>query len=244
MKKVLLSIYLMVVAVVFSACAPGSVAATRLYEPYYILGANMPFADTLTAGHWDTVKELEQDSYGRRYFRYSTFSSDIYQHIEIHIICQKTESDNAYYYPDYCYIFRAKDSDPFTQEDIALLKERNDWDSPLDEDKMYHCSINASRPRTPLLYPKELEPIVQDYLNLSTDYGVASMGLEIREGHQQLFLVCVYLKDSPSSQDKYVRYLLVYDQNETQPIIAMEEIEFSFDCQDVIHDFRMTWFPQ
>lgn len=46
--------------------------------------------------------------------------------------------------------------------------------------------------------------------------------------------------ESASSPQKY--YLLVYNSSESQPIVAIQEVEPTLECQDIVRDFRAAWF--
>lgn len=51
------------------------------------------------------------------------------------MISQKSDDENVYYYEDLCFEALKKRSD-FDDEMEAALKERNDWNKPIDEDKL------------------------------------------------------------------------------------------------------------
>lgn len=82
---------------------------------------------------------IEEDSEGRILYEYTT-ESDITGHIEsVLVVCQQIDSKYVYFYEDLCYQFL--DSDQSATED---LKEKNDWNKPLDYSKMARREIKVS----------------------------------------------------------------------------------------------------
>ena len=75
------------------------------------------------------VQVKEQDEYGRVLFSYTTHSGITEQEQTAWVICQKHTSKYVYYYEDLNYTFSNED------EAIASLKQKNDWEKPLDEQK-------------------------------------------------------------------------------------------------------------
>ena len=52
---------------------------------------------------------------------------------KIKVILQKHDKQYLYYYEDYCFLMEAEDG--FLPEKVEKLKELNDWDNPITEDK-------------------------------------------------------------------------------------------------------------
>ena len=121
----------------------GTLGETKYYEAQAVLCAGVPyFMDLKTdADRFDKVKVLDEDLYGRKLYEYICTSKFHWKQIKILIICQKTERNQVFYYEDYCYILSIWEEDvssstDCTDEDTRVLKERNDWDKPLDDKKM------------------------------------------------------------------------------------------------------------
>lgn len=78
---------------------------------------------------------LEEDSYGRILYTYTTRSVITDQEETAVLICQNLASTEVYYYKDTCYLIGE-----WTDDELKLLKEKNDWEKPLNEDKMSSAS--------------------------------------------------------------------------------------------------------
>lgn len=74
---------------------------------------------------------LEEDAYGRILFSYTTQHCVTDQEETAVVICQAMDSDYVYFYEDICWIIGEH-----TEDDIAALKEQNDWEQELNFDKM------------------------------------------------------------------------------------------------------------
>lgn len=74
---------------------------------------------------------LETDRQGRILFSYTTQSIITGQEETAFVICQDTDLQYVYFYEDKCYSL----GDPECV-DLAQLKKDNDWDRPLDYEKM------------------------------------------------------------------------------------------------------------
>lgn len=74
---------------------------------------------------------VETDDYGRTLFLYSA-PSVISDKVEtVAVICQKNTKEGVFFYTGDCFDFTEKSVDDFSR-----LKERNDWNMPLNESKM------------------------------------------------------------------------------------------------------------
>ena len=90
-------------------------------------------------GHSYSCEILETDAENRTLYRY-TAQNLIMDHQEtVLVICQKIDSRFVYFYEDICY-----SSDSTEDTDIETLKAKNDWNYPLDEEKMSRRPIGVS----------------------------------------------------------------------------------------------------
>lgn len=231
-------ILVLVAIILLSGChQKGTVGDTKLYEPFRIADANIPLADNLHTSQFDRVTELETDAYGRRHFSYKTYPAMYAGQVEIHIICQMTKDDKVYYYPDYCYLIRTEDAAAFTEEDITSLKEWNDWDRPLDENKM--CTTSYSEYHKDVANEGDIRSAVLAYLELDDSYGVLRNGLESLNKNEQLFIVNVFPRDSngkATARGDY--YVILYNSRFSQPVKMCERLDNPLSCQEQIHAFR------
>ena len=133
----------------------------------------------------------------------------------------------------------ASNEEPLSSTTIAELKERNDWDLPLDEDKMSRVSFSWYQD---VVSQDDMEKTLHNFFQLNEEDSVIYNGLEMIDTTQQLFYVHVYYCDEFGSGQNSKDYLLIYDSSKSQPIAAIQEVEATLDCQDAVNSFRMTWF--
>ena len=235
-KKQFLLVILSVMLFTLSACYyPGTVAETGLFAPYCILESDAPFADNLHTIRWDQVKLLDQDSYGRQYFSYTTPSRSFNCELEIHVICQSATEDQQYgYYEDYCYIVRKETANPFTEEEISNFKIRNEWDLPLDPEKTSLTS--RAECNDWIVGMQELSDNLVHYLGFENAYVVVN-GMERISESAQIFLAYVISEDIPEQEERGA-YLVLYQSNTSSPILMCQKIDVVEDCQDIVSDFR------
>jgi len=118
------------------------------------------------------VSILKTDSYGRVLFTYS----ESYMEYSCYLmIMQYSDSENAYYYPDDCYIFiefpTSDASLDLYSNEISSLKELNDWDKPIDESKCEGTEIVRKKPEGKIKVSNSyFEEIVREYHKNSGRY--------------------------------------------------------------------------
>ena len=88
------------------------------------------------------IDVVEKDDQGRVLFRVTGGNSALYyrcygEHGKLYAlaICQRYDEKTVYYYEDDCYLLYA-DAEDFSTKDEEQLKERNDWNQPLNYEKM------------------------------------------------------------------------------------------------------------
>lgn len=82
---------------------------------------------------------LETDQYGRIMFSYSAPNFISEQKETAIVICQKITKDLVYFYEDICFEFVQNE-----KSDFQTLKNRNDWNQPLDSSKMTYRNNKVS----------------------------------------------------------------------------------------------------
>lgn len=110
-----------------------TVAINNLFGAYGYCSSEVPFPPVIDV--------IERDEYGRTLFFYDEGYEGRFFGTAI-VIMQKSEDGYVYYYEDDCYFpnlnarktfdYYAKYSDLFTEEDIAVLKELNDWNKEIN----------------------------------------------------------------------------------------------------------------
>ena len=218
-------------------------AATGLYEPVYIAEANVPLAWMVSPGHFDRVTELERDSYGRVYYSYRPPSAINNSGVDIHIISQGSKDGYVLYYPDICYMIRLEEGAPFTQAQIDHLKLLNDWDIPIKEEKTYR--VSSVEGQKDIAYEEDICEAIRYHLKLNDSYVVAHNGLEYKNSHEQLLFVSVYYGGENEKQvGKQTYYLMSYCDTVYRPIVMSQQVEDPMDMQEQIIAFRAEWMSQ
>ena len=240
MKRVILCLLILTIMLLCTGCPPKYVFLTDYFEASYFVDADVPFADSAGVLGRDTVRKLEEDEYGRCLYSYKTYSSMLWhKFIEIYIISQKETQAEIHYYPDYCYIARFCDGDSFSEEEIMQLKGRNDWGKSLNEEKMRMIPNDDLGRIIPF---DDLYTTLFDYFGVDREDTVKIHPMEINDANQQM--VCCLVTRRTGGEGEWItrRYILVCQEDSYHPIVAIEEVENSIDCQDVMHEFRTTWF--
>lgn len=91
------------------------------------------------------INLLENDSNGRTLFSY--YENTIISTYSL-VISQKTENGYVYFYPDYNFI--SSSADVFSEEQIEQLKEKNDWNKEMNEDKCAKVEIIRNKSKGPI----------------------------------------------------------------------------------------------
>ena len=87
------------------------------------------FCSDLKGGSF-SCKVLERDTQGRILFSYETTSCITNNWEQAYVICQRSDPSAVYFYEDICYILAADTAD------LEVLKTANDWNKPLNEEKL------------------------------------------------------------------------------------------------------------
>lgn len=144
------------------------------YDLYTVGKLSVPMG--VLGESWSRTEIIEEDSYGRRLFLYDAVS--VYwplgeYHVYAYVICQKTEDGKTGFYEDIAYVAAAAAED-ITEEEIEILKEKNDWDKPLVKEKMWFVEI-ADKDGSLKYYPyiEELrEEKIREILQIDKEHTV------------------------------------------------------------------------
>lgn len=114
---------------------------------------------------------LETDSFGRVLFSYSEDRITA-THL---LIMQKSDGERAYYYPEDCFIFAESEGElteiDLTSDAVALFKELNDWNLPLNEAKCDSTEIIRKKSEGKIKpSDAELENIAEEFYRSSGRY--------------------------------------------------------------------------
>jgi len=88
-------------------------------------------------GKWlSEIQIIEKDNFGRVLFHYCEYNRVSSRSF---IISQKNDMEHSYYYPNYNFI--SNFGGEFSDDEIELLKTKNDWNMPVNIDKCVKVSI-------------------------------------------------------------------------------------------------------
>ena len=107
---------------------------------------------------------VETDAQGRKLIKYKMFNEITRWMTNAYVICQKTEKNKTFFYEDICYLFEPRNEMPesgefesdsadnyvddfetvsVSDEEMAAFKAQNDWNMPLNEEKMSYREVVA-----------------------------------------------------------------------------------------------------
>lgn len=231
MKKIAI-LFLCVILLLNGCYRKGSVGASKFFDVAAVVQVCVPYCGVPDYA-FDSINLLETDNYGRRLFCYESWQWET----TALLICQKTDESNAYYYSDYCYIIRSGTNVTFSEDNIALLKSINDWDLPLNTDKMK--SVNYTEANREIDQPNAKRAILLALGKEETDTHIMLDGLEFDQNGNQIILVQVQdLSQSVSNKDVY---LVLYQSDDTGKVIALQKIDSGIDCREEIVEFKDTF---
>lgn len=172
-KRILLVIITLLL--LFSSC--GTYGYYRGKYPYLFTQIT---SSLLGTGSYDpnireTIYIVETDKYGREIFL-TIDGSDLSGSIAVIGVCQKNDNENVYYYPEINFIQKTSlvgsylveegnyiedcIKKHFTVDEINKLKERNDWNKPLIEEKYIKKTIYRKKPE--IIEIDEVKKIVKN----------------------------------------------------------------------------------
>lgn len=141
-RSICVLILILFMCVTFAGCQNrDSIQLKDHRAPYSVVFHSIPFASGNKI--WDEAELLEKDRYGRELYFYTVVPefnpaasdySSIYCYIYALVICQRIDENSVYYYEDQCYLLTQNKD--YSADDLASIKEANDWDKPYDENRL------------------------------------------------------------------------------------------------------------
>lgn len=113
-----------------------------------------------------TLEIIEEDEYGRVMFSY--FENNTFSTYSV-LISQQVKNDYVYYYADNNFISSADGE--FTEEEILLLKNSNDWNQKLDEEKMICNKIGKNKIKPNIAIDEILKQATNELLGNDINYS-------------------------------------------------------------------------
>ncbi len=229
---------LLLTAILLPSCAGNipTLALGGLYEAQTIVALNVPTYSELSIEDVkfnNYAKLSEKDDYGRCLYMYigkgitvGTNTTESYM-----VISQKCENGKVFYYPDICYIANLTDSCDFSLEEIAELKENNDWGKPLDDAKMASADIGIDAGLD--FNYKDLKSIISDSGVLPENNGFFyDVFAKNADGSYLALVVAESVSDD--SQGEQFKYYLINLDLVLQSATLIQEIDDPMSAQNII----------
>lgn len=225
MKKTL--VYVILLVHLLSGCDAGYMRnSAGISEHQSVIGiarTAVPHIGDLSM-RLDYVELLETDDYGRKLYRYNMGET----WVGMILIEQKADDVYTYYYEDLCYVMYRRGERDATNEEIAWLKENNDWDKPLDDTKIHGTPIGSGSDN--LVDSKKVSSAVRETLVAKypgQDVDITINGLEIDEDGSQLIFGYLYFNKT----GEHMYYLLSYSMHGA---VVLQETSLETLREDII----------
>lgn len=160
-------------------------------------------------------KMIETDEYGRICFSLSN------GRIKCVCIMQKHDDQYVYYYDNVSFLYTMKYRE-YTPEQVSDLKESNDWNKPLDEEKMIKRAFidqySLQKNIDTVLDYKDLEKPVNASVGYDENISVGVYLVDASQTGQQLFHVSRKINVSTTGEYDYAHldyYLMILNSDGT-----------------------------
>ena len=195
----------------------------------------------IEASKWDELSILEEDSQGRVLFEYcSDANSYPNGRIYVILICQQSDDKYAYYYDNYCFFVVAKESE-ITDEKINTLKELNDWDENLNNDKMTKVECTLVQ----MQYTNEEQEKMNEkfcaYLIPEEGYIYDFHQITVNKDGKQLYFIRRFKKRTEyEAAQLHEAYIMILNQDGSfNSDTFMQEVEDEYNYQKQLQEFKL-----
>jgi len=193
----------------------------------------------ITGHEMDEIKVLDQDSKGRILFSFYSWGFSIGENPDLYsvLICQKTDDEYVYFYPDYQFVLSST-KNGISEKEIDELKEKNDWGKELDESKMLRARITKKKKNaTSVVKPKERQ-IFTDLIDFEVE-TVVMIRLGMDKNKRNLYYVSVCNRTAESGFGFDRAYMLIINEdNSFDGSHCLQELEDPWKYQDQLKAFK------
>lgn len=210
----------------------------RYSDLYQQVSSNVLCTNGVYDGQSIEIDVLEEDSYGRQLFQYSmhVVATSQYDRICVVAIRQKATLRDVYFYEDAGFLV-AEDFSAIDQRAVAELKLRNDWENPLQQEKMSKRRIDAPR--------HFLDGVLAAFRQaVPTAAGASISGNYVdADGKGRiLYYFYVYQKDEEEGQRIEERsYIAIFNEDGTyDPNTWLAELEDIYAYQEQLHALKLA----
>ena len=203
-----------------------------LSAPYSVVFHSVPFASGNRV--WDEAELIDVDKFGRELYLYeiipdflpaaSDFSTSVGFYVLV--VCQKSNDTSVYYYEDKCYLLLK--SEKYTVNDLAAIKEANDWDYPYEESKFTAVPNSFKQP----VVAEETDCIqsFRNKIDIDHRYELAFDEITVNNSESLCVIREYYSKPNNRNGTDYFfgsSYIALFDNNSN--LIECSSFENSFD---------------
>ena len=233
-KKILLVLLLFALLTsIFCSCRPTNALILEKVGLRFVGGVSLPGMFS-SDRRGTTCKIIEKDNQGRTLFEYGHINTITNNPIDVLSICQVNDYDNeyVYFYEDIHFLIC-----PYDKDDLELLKQRNDWNKPLDYSKMsrrdYDLGTSHFGPAFDNRSAAEIRDIFANHAQIDESYIKGRLFVDVSNEHQVLYLVKTVINDT---QEFYILYMDKHGNNvrsmkiENNIIDYEAFIQFKKDC--------------
>ena len=237
MKKITILITIVLIASTIAGC----LYSGNRYDLYQMTRCNVLAANGVGESERVDIEVIEEDTYGRTLYSYTMNVEGRYEgygRIWVVAICQKSDRKLTYYYEDKCFIL-SDTLDSISEADIDSLKLNNDWDNPINEEKL---SCRPIRPD----YIEYIRLGVTDIFNHEMD---VEDGAKLSERFTDydgegkiLYYVIKYDADDYDDIDIVTRlyFMIINEDGSYNKDTFVEEIEDLYNYQEQLHIFKIN----
>lgn len=258
-KYIILSLLLISMLLTFTACYRYNGDHKDLYTVavFNVFGAD-GYCSNGEAIWNPNIEIIEKDNYGRTLFYYNERSYSPFGHAIV--IMQQSNEEYVYYYQDDCYTpyYNADFSslsdyrDIFSEEDIATLKERNDWNKEINLELCTKSPIIDRKEYATGVKEKDFEKAIKEYavtVGYKGDDTIYRYSIYCNSDvyGRELYYVYGVGRDvygegvSPSSTDQEFEFAMIINPDKTCPIDNIYEISnVSENHWEIIKSLKQT----
>lgn len=188
------------------------------------------------------AESIQTDSYGRVLFKYKegTWLTEFEVDTYAYFICQKHDDINSYYYENICYIM-ADSWEFFSEAEINKLKKMNDWELPLEKEKMLSCSIPNSYTKKPYKVSYNKKTVVKAFKELTGNNEIDDRRIcclcNDSEGK-----VLVFIRDIEYIEENQYRYgnsyIIIIDKDGSYSKDSIIQLDNFYNHRDQLIDLK------
>ena len=210
----------------------------RYSDLYQQVSSNVLCTNGVYDGQSIEIDVLEEDSYGRQLFQYSMYvaATSQYERICVVAIRQKATLRDVYFYEDAGFLV-AEDFSAIDQRAVAELNLRNDWENPLQQEKMSKRRIDAPRH-----FLDDASAIFREAVSIQAGASISGNYVDADGKGRILYYFYVYQKSEEGGRQAEERsYIAIFNEDGTyDPNTWLAELEDIYAYQEQLHALKLA----